>query len=207
MRIRRCGREHHVLLAAEPKNDRGDQHQRAGNTKGDARSEVPKEKRHERRSEERPKINDPVESVEHHFRAMLVRLIELVADERSHTRLDPARAERNQAEASIETGAVRLECREAGVSGAVDETQPKDGVVFAEKAVGQPAAQQREEVNANDESVENVLSHSGAIFLWQVKKQRRDEEDGQNVPHPVKTEALASLVADYVADLPGDRHL
>src|SRR4030095_8524466 len=181
MRIRRCGREHHVLLVAEPKNDRGDKHQRARNTKGDARSEVPKEKRHERRGEERPKINDPIEGIEYHLRAMLVRLIELVADERSHTRLDPARAERDQAEAGIETSAVRLECREAGVSGAVDATSPKDGVVFAKKAVGQPAAQQREKVNADDESVKDVLSHSGAIFLWQVKKQRRDEEDGQSV--------------------------
>src|SRR4029450_4112924 len=144
MRIRRCGREHHVLLAAGPKNDRGHKQQRASNAKGDARSEVPKEKRHERRGEERPKINDPIEGIEYHLRAMLVRLVELVADERSHTRLDAARAVRDQAEAGTETGGVRLECREAGVSGAVDEAQPKDGVVFAKKAVGQPAPQQRE---------------------------------------------------------------
>ncbi|HEY5447082.1 MAG TPA: hypothetical protein VIJ87_21975, partial [Pyrinomonadaceae bacterium] len=32
-----------------------------------------------------------------------------------------------------------------------------------------------------------------------------DEENGQNVPHPVKTEALASLVADDVADLSWNR--
>jgi hypothetical protein len=75
------------------------------------------------------------------------------------------------------------------------------------KTVGQPAAQQREKVNANNESVKNVLCRSGAIFLRQVNKQGGDEEDGQNVPHPVKTETLASLVADDVADLPGDRHL
>lgn len=75
------------------------------------------------------------------------------------------------------------------------------------KTVGQPAAQQREKVNANDESMKNVLCSSGAICLRQVNKQRRDQEDGQNVPHPVKTETLASLVANDVADLPGDRRL
>jgi hypothetical protein len=31
------------------------------------------------------------------------------------------------------------------------------------------------------------------------------EEDGQNVPHPVKTESLASFVTDDVADLFRDR--
>ena len=49
--------------------------------------------------------------------------------------------------------------------------------------------------------MKNVLCATSAFRLRQVKKQRRDEENGQNVPHPVKTEALASLVADDVADL------
>lgn len=44
-----------------------------------------------------------------------------------------------------------------------------------------------------------------AFGFRQVKKQRRDEENGQNVPHPVKAEALASLVADDVANLFWDR--
>ena len=46
-----------------------------------------------------------------------------------------------------------------------------------------------------------------AFGFRQVKKQRRDEENGQNVPHPVKAEALASLVADDVANLFRDRRL
>ena len=53
--------------------------------------------------------------------------------------------------------------------------------------------------------MKNVLCAPGAFRLRQIKKQRRDEEDGQNVPHPVKAEALASLVADDVADLFWDR--
>ena len=52
-----------------------------------------------------------------------------------------------------------------------------------------------------------MLGAPGAITLWQIEKQRRDKEDGENVPHPVKTEPFASLVADDVADLFGDRRV
>ena len=138
---------------------------------------------------------------------MLVRLVKLVANKRCHTRFDPARTERNQPKSDVETQAVHDKHRQASLTQAVNQAQPKDGVVFAKKTVGQPAAQQREKVNANDESVKNVLCLSGAIFIRQINKQRRDQEDGQNVPHPVKTETLASLVADDVADLRGDRRL
>ena len=60
------------------------------------------EDRHQKRREERAEVDDPVEGVEDHFRAMLVRLIELVADERGDTRFDSARAERDQPESDIE---------------------------------------------------------------------------------------------------------
>ena len=138
---------------------------------------------------------------------MLVRLVELVADKRGHTWFNPARAERNQPEPDVETDPVCDKHRQARLTHAVNQAEPEYDVVFAVEPVRQPAAQQREKVNADDESVKNVLCASGAISLWQIKKQRRDEKDGQNVPHPVKTEALASLVADDVADLSGDRRL
>ena len=55
--------------------------------------------------------------------------------------------------------------------------------------------------------MKNVFRAACAFGFRQVKKQRRDEENGQNVPHPVKAEALASLVADDVANLFRDRRL
>jgi hypothetical protein len=55
--------------------------------------------------------------------------------------------------------------------------------------------------------MKNVFRAVCAFGFRQVMKQRRDEENGQNVPHPVKAEALASLVADDVANLSRDRRL
>ena len=59
---------------------------------------------------------------------MLVRLIELVADKRSHTRFDPARAERDEPEPDVETGAVRNKHRQARLTHAVNQAQPENGV-------------------------------------------------------------------------------
>ena len=140
MRIRRRGRNHHVLLAAEPENHRRDEHEHAGNAERDRRPELLQKDRHQERSEERAEVDDPVEGVEHDLRAMLVRLIELVANKCGHTRFDPARAERDQPKPDVEAGAVRDEHREARLTHAVDQAQPEDGVVFAEEAIGQPAA-------------------------------------------------------------------
>ena len=81
--------------------------------KATRRPEMPQKNRHQQRREERTEVDDPVERVEHHLRAMLVRLVELVADERRHTRLDAARAERDQPEPDVEAGAVRDEQRQA----------------------------------------------------------------------------------------------
>ena len=128
-----------------------------------SRAEIPQENRHEQRGEERAEIDDPVERVEHHLRAVLVRLVELIAHERRDARLDAARAERDQREAGVEARPVRLEEREASVPGAINQAQPEDGVVFAEEPVGQPAAEQREKVNADDEGVEDVLRRTCAL--------------------------------------------
>jgi uncharacterized NAD(P)/FAD-binding protein YdhS len=82
--------------------------------------------------------------------------------------------------------------------------QPKDRVVFAKVSIGQPAAEQWEKVNADDESVENVFRAMCALSFRQVHQQRQHEEHRQDVAHAVKAEALATLVADDVADLRGN---
>ena len=88
---------------------------------------------------------------------MFVCLIELVADKRGDTGFDPARSERDQPEPDIETGPVRDKHRQARLTRAVNETEPEDGVVFAEETIGQPAAEQREKINADDEGVRPVV--------------------------------------------------
>ena len=94
---------------------------------------------------------------------MLVGLVELVADERGDAWFDPARAERDQREAGVEARPVRFEEREASVARAINQAEPEDGVVFAEEAIGQPAAEQREKVNADDEGVKDILRRARAI--------------------------------------------
>ena len=96
--------------------------------------------RHQERGEERAEVDDPVKGIEHDLGAMLVRLVELVADKRGDTRFDPARAERDQAEPDVKTGAIRDKHRQTGLAYAVNQAEPEDGVVFAEETVGQPAA-------------------------------------------------------------------
>src|SRR5690606_34099482 len=97
------------------------------------------------------------------LRLGLVALVELVAAEADHQRLDAARAQRDQEQAGVETVAAVLEQRQAGMAGAIDEREPEDGVVLAEVAVRQPSAQQREEVHADDEGVEDVLRRALAL--------------------------------------------
>src|SRR3546814_2207535 len=82
--------------------------------------------------------------------------------------------------------------------------QPEHGVVLAEEAVGDPAAQQREEVRPYDEDLEDVLRRALAHRLGQVCQQdAADQERHQDVAHAVEAEALAAFVADDVGDLPG----
>ena len=101
------------MLAAEPQNHGRDEHEHAGNAESERGPEMPQKDRHQERGEERAEVDDPVEGVENHLGAMLVRLVELVADKCGHTRFDPARAERDQPEPDVEAGAVRDKHRQA----------------------------------------------------------------------------------------------
>src|SRR5438270_5429707 len=207
MRIRRRRRHHDVALASEPKNDRRDEHERARDSKGEGGTEIAQEARHQRRSEQGTKVDYPIECVEHDLRPMLVGLIELIADERRNTRLDPAGAERDQSESDVETDAIENKHRETGLPHAVDQTEPEDDVIFAEETIRQPAAEERKKINADHESVKNILRCVLAVRFRQVEEQRRNQKHRQDVAHPVKAEALATFVADDVADLARDRRL
>src|SRR5437868_9721695 len=149
MRIRRRRRDHDVALASEPKNDRRDEHERARNSKGKGGAEIAQEARHQGGSEQGTKVNYPIECVEHDLRPVLVGLIELIANERRDTRLDPAGAERDQSESDVETDAIENKHRETRLPRAVDQTEPEDDVVFAKETICQPAAEERQKTNAD----------------------------------------------------------
>ncbi|MNM86060.1 hypothetical protein D3C81_982030 [compost metagenome] len=136
---------------------------------------------------------------------MLVGLVELVADKRRHQRLDAAGAKSDQPQAGEEAHAAVLEHRQERVAQAVDQAEGQDGVVLAEEAVGDPAAQQREEVHADHEGVHQVLGRQRALTRIQDVLQQcgGDQELHQDVAHPVETEPLTALVADDVGNLPG----
>ena len=205
VRIWRRGRNHHVALAAEPQNCGGDKHEHTGNAKSKRGPEIPQENRHEKRGEERSEVNDPVEGIEHDLGAMFVCLVELIANECCHARFDPARPERNQTEPDIKAGAIGDEHRETSLAQAVNQTQPENGVVFPEETISQPATEKREKINADDESVKDILGRDCALAFRQIGEQRRNEKDSQDVAHPVEAEPLATFVADDVADLPRNR--
>src|SRR3546814_2278551 len=74
--------------------------------------------------------------------------------------------------------------------------QPEHGVVLAEEAVGDPAAQQREEVHPDDEDMEDVLRRALAHRLGQVGQQdAADQERHQDVARSEEhTSELQSLM-------------
>src|SRR5437588_7677283 len=109
MRIRFRWRHHHVLLARDPEDEGRNEHQHARNSERDGRPEAPQKDRHERRSEQRAEVDDPVERVEDDLRAMFIRLIKLVADEGRHAWFDAARAERDQRKPDVKAEAVSYE--------------------------------------------------------------------------------------------------
>nr|GEU28482.1 hypothetical protein [Tanacetum cinerariifolium] len=169
----RCGRRHvDVFFAAEPEHIGGNCHQHAGNAEGDRRAVVAQQQRHQQRREERAEIDDPVKGVEYQLGAVFIGLVELVAHERHDQRLDAARAERDQRQSQIKAVEVMFEDGQARVAGHVDQRKPEHRVVLAEVAVGQPAAQQREKVHADDEGVENVLGFAGAVVDGNEQQQR-----------------------------------
>ncbi len=202
MWVRRPRWHHHVLLAAQPEHHGGDEHQAAGDAERHRCAEVVQEQRHQQRGEERAEVDDPVERVEHHLRQVLAGLVELVAHERCHQRLDAARAQRDQPQPGEKAQSVVLEDRQGSMPGAIHQAHPQHGVVLAEEAIAEPAAQQREEVHADHEGVEHVLRRQCALPLGQVQQQRGDQERGEDVAHPVEGKTLAAFVADDVGDLP-----
>jgi hypothetical protein len=122
MGIRRRGRNHHVFFASGPQDCGRNKHQNAGNTECNRWTKMTQKDRHQKRREERAEVNDPIKRLEHHFGAVLVSLVELIADKCGDTRFDPARAKRNQPETDIKTGAVRDKHRQARLACAVNQT-------------------------------------------------------------------------------------
>ena len=92
-----------------------------GNAERDRGPEMPQKNRHQQRREERAKVDDPVKRLEHHLGAVLVSLVELVADKCGDTRFDSARAKRDQSKTDVKTGAVCDKHRQARLACAVNQ--------------------------------------------------------------------------------------
>ena len=86
---------------------------------------------------------------------------------------------------------------------AINQAEPEYRVVFAEEAVGQPAAQQGEKIHADDEGMEDMLGVAGPFGHRQEQQQRADQKWRQNIAHAIEAEALAAFIGDDVGDLPG----
>ena len=179
------------------------QHERARNAERDRGAVPAQENGHEQRGEERAEIDRPIERVVDDLREMLVGPGELVAHERRNERLDAAGPDGDERKPCVEARAVVVEQREARVTRDVHQREPEDRAVLAEEPVGDPAAEQREEVHADNEGVENLLRDAGALRLRRIEQQRPHEKGREDVAHPIEAEALAGLVADDVRNLSG----
>src|SRR6185503_10381420 len=126
--------------------------------------------------------------------------------ERRDEWLDAAGAERDQEHARVEALLLVYEQRESALPDAVDQAEPQDRFVLAEEPISEIAAEQREEVHADDEQVKDVFGVELARGLVGHREQqhRRREELDEDVAHPVEAEALAALVADDERDLRRD---
>src|SRR4051794_15407235 len=123
MRIRWRRWHHDVFPAAQPKNHGGDEHEQARNAEGDSRPELSQKNWHQERREERTKVDDPIKGIEDDLRAVLVSLIELIADKCRDTRFDSTRPKRDQPESDVKSGAIVHEHRETRLTDAVDQAQ------------------------------------------------------------------------------------
>src|SRR5438067_12782278 len=103
---------------------------------------------------------------------MLVRLVELIAHERRHAWLDPARSERDQRQPDVKPEPVSDEQCEAGLPKTINQAEPEDRVVFAKEPVRDPSAEQRKKINADDERVEDLLSRAPPLRFAQIHDQR-----------------------------------
>ena len=203
MRIAARWRDSHVQAAAHPEDQRGDTHQDARDPERDRRTEEPKRLGDQHRGEERPEVDAPIEHREDLVDELLVFRGELVADQRRYAGLDPARPQCNQDQACVEAVPIVVEDRQAGVPGAVQQRDVEDGPVLPQEAIGEKAPEQRREVDAEDEEMERGLGGRLALGLRGnvVLEQPVDEEDGEDVPHPVEAEPLARFVPDDERDL------
>ena len=77
--------------------------------------------RHQKRREKRAEVDDPIKRLEHHLGAVLVSLVELVADKCGDTWFDSARAKRDQSKTDVKTGAVCDKHRQARLTYAVNQ--------------------------------------------------------------------------------------
>ena len=190
------------LVASHPEHDHGREHQHAGDAERDADARVLPDQRDREVREEAAEVDDEVERLIDRAQPEPVAAPELIADVRRHTRLDPARADRDQPQARPHTPDGMRAQRERQVAARVHDRQPEDRAVLPQQAIGDDRADHRQRVDRRDEQMEVRLGggrRSGAeqrVVHVQLARQvqREDRADA------VVAEALAPLVSDDVRD-------
>src|SRR5260370_39384489 len=87
--------------------------------------------------------------------------------------------------------------------GTVEQRDVEDGAVLPQKPIREKASQQRSEVDAEDEEMENSLGRclTSSLRGYLILQQPIDQKYRENVAHPVKAETFSSLVSDDERDL------
>ena len=136
---------------------------------------------------------------------MLVGVVELVADHCRDAGLDAAGAEGDQKQPGEKAPLVPDTQGEAEVAQAIDQAQPQDGAVLAPEPIGQEPAQQGEQIDTGDKCVEMVLGQllAQGVVRHLAAQQVIHQENREDIPHPVETEAFARFVSDDERDLTG----
>src|SRR5229473_1108732 len=85
----------------------------------------------------------------------------------------------------------------------VEQRDVKDRAILPQKTVRKKPSQERSEVDAEDEEMENSLGRclTNSLRGYLILQQPVDQKYRENVAHPVKAETLASLVSDDERDL------
>src|SRR5262249_37291439 len=162
----------------QPENERGQEHQNAGNGKGDARSEMPLlfngespparqqrrqvrprvglDSRNARNGKEGTEIDAEVEDLVDGPHAEPVALAELVPDVGRHAGLDAAGAESNQREAQVDAGKRVFPSGKDSVACTVEKRDVENRPILASESVGNDCPEQGQRVDTSEEQVNRL---------------------------------------------------
>jgi hypothetical protein len=208
--ITKSSRRHvHHFLATAPEKQSRDQHRDPRNSKCPPRSvlRIAEKPGTKKRRNEGAGVNREIEPAKHFRQQMFVRIAKLIANVCRHAWFNAACPQTNQKQSDRQHRSLANRnppgsghAREREIAQAVDDREREDGPIFAQPAVGDDRAENREKVNAENEVMR--------VHVRLVRTHRRKHtgliqnvmrhENGQDRLHAVIRETLGSFVADDV---------